>query len=237
MEIEKILERNEITITSFANKLKISRPTLYKFIERYNLNQNTGNEKYDIIFNKLFQKEISKEEFENELEKYSYLVDRDKKHGVLELDTKRTDTYSLIVSNIKKDLNEEEFDATIYWTLNLFLQRYREDELFLLILRYFYILNNSEAKYRSEKEEKFCIKLNKLLKETYEDKLKYNEKEKEYFENRRKEIKRQIEEKRKEAKKITERVIEEEIQKQILKGISPEDISIEEILRKIKKSL
>ena len=63
MDIKNILQKNGLTLFGFAEMLNISRPTLNSYIRIFEAGSNIPNEKYQIIFEELFNYNLPEKEF------------------------------------------------------------------------------------------------------------------------------------------------------------------------------
>lgn len=140
VDVRKILQKNGITLFSFAELLNISRPTLNSYIRAFESGSCIPNEKYQIIFEELFNYNLSEDEFYKKLDKYHNLVRRDKAMGVLELEADATDLFTSVMDNIKKDFCSDDYDENIYIFINMLTSSYRTEEIFLHLSKYFWFL-------------------------------------------------------------------------------------------------
>ena len=58
MDIKIQIKKYGLTQSEIADLLHISRPTLNSYIKQYEEKERVNNEKYDIVFNELFSKEL-----------------------------------------------------------------------------------------------------------------------------------------------------------------------------------
>lgn len=142
MNVRKILQKNGLTLFSFAELLNISRPTLNSYIRVFESGSCIPNEKYQIIFEELFNYNLSEDEFYKRLNKYRNLVRRDKAMGVLELEADATDLFTSVMNNIKKDFYADNYDENIYIFINMLISSYKNEEIFLHLAKYFLVLND-----------------------------------------------------------------------------------------------
>ena len=142
MNVRKILQKNGLTLFSFAELLNISRPTLNSYIRVFESGSCIPNEKYQIIFEELFNYNLSEDEFYKRLNKYRNLVRRDKAMGVLELEADATDLFASVMNNIKKDFYSDNYDENIYIFINMLISSYKNEEIFLHLAKYFLVIND-----------------------------------------------------------------------------------------------
>lgn len=142
MDVKKILQRNYLTLSSFAEILNISRPTLNSYIRMYESNSSIPNEKFQIIFDELFKYKLSNEEFEKRLNKYQGLLKRDRAMGVLNLEADETDLFTTVLNNMKRDFYSGNQDDNVYIFINMLILNYKREEIFSHLIQYFMVLNN-----------------------------------------------------------------------------------------------
>ncbi|MDF2677437.1 MAG: hypothetical protein K0Q97_1760 [Bacillota bacterium] len=142
MDIKGRLKEFDIKIGEFANKLKITRPTLDKYIEQFENEGVVANNKYQFVFESLFSKHTkSKEEFKADLERFHYLLERDEFIGAINLDVNRTDLMTSVIKRIRDDLSQDGYNEGVYRFINMLVTNYREDDVFLDFTDYFLYLN------------------------------------------------------------------------------------------------
>ena len=61
--VRSILQKNGITLSKFSEIMDISRPTLNSYIKMYESNVKIPSEKYQIIFEELFDDNLSTDVF------------------------------------------------------------------------------------------------------------------------------------------------------------------------------
>ena len=140
-DIRKVLQTNGVTLSKFADTLRISRPTLNNYISIFEKGGEIPKDKYQIIFLRLFNDTLSKKEFNSILDDFSKLIERDSMMGVMELEPEETDLFTSILDSIKNDFKSENYSEDIYKFLNLLVSSYKTEPFFNHIARYFLILN------------------------------------------------------------------------------------------------
>ena len=142
MNIRKLLQKNGLTQYSFAELLNISRPTLNSYIKIFESGSSIPNEKFQIIFEELFNQDLSNDKFNKRLNKCHSLLQRDKAMGVLELEADATDLFTVVMNNIKNDFSSDDYDEDIYIFINILISSYKREKLFSHLVKYFLVLNN-----------------------------------------------------------------------------------------------
>jgi len=240
MDIKSKLKEVNVTLSDFANKLEVSRPTLNNYITLYEKGEELPNEKYQLIFEELFEDDVNtKEEFEATLDRYNKLLTRDKLLGTIQFDTKTTDLMTSIIERMKEDLQNNDYDDSIYVFINNMIGSYRDDPSFSTIANFALYLNNIKDLEEIKNEDKpFISNFYKLLELQKEDKLMIDQEYYNKFINEVKELETSINnEQQKKAEEIYENTIKErinkEIQEQLKLGLDIKEINIDKIMNKI----
>lgn len=142
MNVRSMLQKNGITLFNFAEMMNISRPTLNSYIKIFESGSHIPNEKFQIIFEELFNYNLSETEFRKRLIKYRDMIQRDKAMGVLELEADATDLFTSVMDNIKKDFSSSNYDEKLYVFINMLISNYKNEECFSHLVRYFLVLND-----------------------------------------------------------------------------------------------
>lgn len=240
MNVKNRLKELDVKLSYFANALEISRPTLNAYISMFENDEKLPNEKYQLIFEKLFNDEVdSNDEFNSILDRYHNLIARDKVLGTIEFDTKSTDLMTSILDRIKYDLQQDDFEESIYIFINMLIGSYRREPIFKKFADYFLYLNSKNDLSRiSDNEKIFISNCYKIMSLEKENKLVLDDEYYKKFEERVEAIKNTIDKGKKEKakeifKKNIENKIDLEIRKQLKLGIDIEDMDVEKIIKKI----
>lgn len=237
MDVKKTLQKNGLTLFSFAEMLNISRPTLNSYIRIFEAGSNIPNEKYQIIFEELFNYNLPKKEFEKKLNKYRNLVQRDKSMGLLELEADATDLFTSVMRNIKKDFFSGNYDENIYIFINMLISSYKSEERFLHLVKYFLVLNDVIPYQKIDfQNESYLLHYFAMFEDDKKNNLQYDTRLEKKFINRIEEIRSIKRESENQSKQNLINLLNEEINKYRDIGI---ELSEEEILKilltKIKK--
>lgn len=229
MDVRKKLQKNGLTLFSFAEMLNISRPTLNSYIKIFELGSHIPNEKYQIIFEELFNYNLSEKEFEEKLIKYRDLVQRDKAMGVLELEVDATDLFTSVMYNIKKDFSSRNYDENIYVFINMLISSYKSEECFSHLVKYFLVFNDviSYRKIDLQKES-YLLHYFTLFENDKNNDLKYDISLENKFVNRIEEIQSIKKKSESQSKRKLINLLNEEINKYKDMGM---ELSEEEILK------
>ena len=241
---KKLKDEIKINLSEFAKELEISRPTLNSYIEMFERGEKISSDKHQLIFEKLFTNEsITRDQFNEILNRYHRLLERDKILGTLDYDVKTTDLMASIIDKIKKDIDEKDYDEDIYTFINILIRSYKKEKTFLRLAKYFLYLNGSKSVSEIQDDEKaFISNCYKFLSAERDKKLSYNEEDFNKFLNRIVEIKAANDKDKKNAsrnlmenqlKKMLDKKIQEEIQKQLELGVNIEDIDMQVIIEKV----
>lgn len=143
MNIGKYLKSIGITKTDLAKELGLSRPTLNLYIDQFESGKKIENERYDIIFTRLFsERVVSKELFDHKMDAVRFLLERDKKYDIGSLKPEAADMVARIHNIMVNDLSRDGWNKKVYDTIIIFLSRYRSDDIFNELSGYFSDLNS-----------------------------------------------------------------------------------------------
>ena len=237
MNIRKKLQQNNLTLSNFAELLNISRPTLNSYIKIFESDSYIPNEKFQIIFEELFNHNLSNEEFYERLNKYHNLLQRDKAMGVLELEADATDLFTSVMNSIKKDFYSDKYDKNIYVFINMLISSYKSEEIFSHLVKYFLVLNDIISFCDIDlKKESYLLHYFTMFENDKRNNLNYDVRLENKFINRIEEIKRIKKKSEKIAKQNLVDLLDKEIDKFADMGL---ELTEEEILKilldKIKK--
>jgi len=170
VDIKIQIKKYGFTQFEIADLLHISRPTLNSYIRQYEEKERVNNEKYDIIFNKLFSKELDKEKFKETLESFGSLIARDSDKGIMDLSAELTDLFTSIEKHMKEDLHSKNADEDIYIFINMIITSYKQEPIFKKLASYFLYLNGQKNLNTIQYEDK--VYLSNYYKLFLSDKLK-----------------------------------------------------------------
>lgn len=237
VDVRKILQKNGITLFSFAELLNISRPTLNSYIRAFESGSCIPNEKYQIIFEELFNYNLSEDEFYKKLDKYHNLVRRDKAMGVLELEADATDLFTSVMDNIKKDFCSDDYDENIYIFINMLISSYRTEEIFLHLSKYFLVFNDVISyKNIDLNEESYLLHYFTMFENDKKNNLKYDVSLENRFVRRIEEIKSNKRKSENKSRQNLLNLLNEEIDKYKEMGLElSEEEMLKILLAKIRK--
>lgn len=224
-----------ITLADFAQRLEISRPTLDTYIEMYERKEKIPKDKYQNIFECLFENEISsKDDFLALLDHCHELIERDKALGTLDLEAKKTDVITSVIDEMKKDMYTTDADESIYIFINMVIRSYKKEPIFKDLARYFLILNGKyDIESVSEIDKVYLSNYFKLFNQQKNGELKFSPNYYELFINRIKEIKEMEEGNKKRLEKLLIDKVNSKIQSLLKLGIDIDDIDINELINDI----
>ena len=143
MNITQYLKALGKTKTELADELGLSRPTLNQYIEMFESGKHIDNERYNIIFNRLFSDEsVNRELFDRKMESIKILLERDRKYDIGLLNPEAADLVAKLHNIMVNDLSTNDWDRKVYDTISIFLSRYKEDVFFRNLSGYFSDLNS-----------------------------------------------------------------------------------------------
>lgn len=143
MNIGQYLKSIGKTKTELAEELNLSRPTLNQYIDLFESGKKIENERYDIIFNRLFSERLdNKDLFKRKLDAVKFLLERDKKYDIGSLTPEAADLVARIHNIMVNDLSSDDWNRKVYDTVSIILTRYRSDVIFSELSGYFSDLNS-----------------------------------------------------------------------------------------------
>lgn len=231
-KIKIILKKYDITLSEFARKLQISRPTMDTYIECYETGNIIQKEKYQIIFNALFNEYVdSREKFMEILENSNELLERDRVLGTSELELSKTDILSSTIDEIRSDMLKSDCDEEVYIFINMFIRSYRKEKVFRNLAKYFITLNGKNDKNKITKQDE--VYLSNYYKVFYEDKHNMSKVNNEYLKKFYVRAKEKVE-----AEAKSKEVLKEELMNKVMSkvdeltnlGLHIDEIDIKKIL-------
>lgn len=243
MEIKRKLKEMGIKLIDFAKELDITRPTLDSYISLYENGESLPTEKYEIIFDSLFNDGVdTKDEFMHVLKSFHNLLERDKVLGVMGFSVEKTDLLSNLIQLMKKDIGTDDYNPDIYAFINMLVRSYKNVTTYERFANYFLFLNGKkEIAEIAEEDKAFYGNLYDLMKKDTQNALVYNSELFLTFENRVKEI---IEMQKEQEEDLSEKIIKENfdelvrkaIQEKIKQGYDVNDIDPKELFDSIDLS-
>ncbi|MGD9566809.1 MAG: hypothetical protein AB7V48_00555 [Sedimentibacter sp.] len=247
MDLKARIKGLGIRLLDISKELDISRPTLDTYISLYESGETLPHDKYQIIFERLFDERVkTKEDFFDVLDGYHNLIEKEKILGIKNLNAKESDLIGNIIYLIRDDVKSEEYDEDIYVFINMMLGSYKKVSTFSRVAKYFLLLNNSksieELDSYSNSEKAFYSNLYEVMKQDIIGQNKYDEIKFNRFRDRILELK---EEKSLKTASIAEEAVEANLKKafeerigQVLNekirlGIDLDDIDMNEVIRSI----
>lgn len=241
MNINNYLKRIDVTKVDLAKELKLSRPTLNLYIEQFELGKKIENERYDIIFNRLFSNEkMERAEFDKRLESVKFLLDRDKRYDIGRLSPESADMVSRIHNMLIEDLSDNQWNKKVYDAIIILLDNYRENSLLKEIACYYSDLNSdSDLTGLDEKSKAYYSYFNKCIRGVEAKPPKFDLDEYELFLDRKKEIKNKRDErnrnKTKNIQQLMKKIIGEVDKEYKEKGVElSEEEMLGEVIRRIR---
>lgn len=141
MNIKEFLKLNGIKKIDLSKDLELSRPTLDQYIEIFECGKEIENERYNIIFKRLFSNlDIDRYEFDKRLMSVKYLLNRDKKYDIGELAPEAADLIADIHNKMVRDM-EEQWNSKVYEFILILLNNYKKNEIMNMLAGYFTDLN------------------------------------------------------------------------------------------------
>lgn len=253
MNINNFLKRIGLTKVELARELNLSRPTLNQYIELYESDHKIENERYAIIFNRLFSDdEITREQFDRLMDSVKFLLERDRKYDIGNLKPEDADLVARIHNRLISDItNNEDGDdgssvgkaqssAKVYDTILLLLNNYHSNTIMRELAGYFSDLNtDSDLSRLSDESKAYYAYFYSFFHPIVDHAPKLDKVQFELFLKRREEIKKQKEQSRaNKTKNIRDRMKKtiDEVEREFRKnGIdASEEEIVAEVIRKMK---
>lgn len=232
-----------VKLIDFARELDVTRPTLDSYISLYEKGESLPTEKYEIIFDNLFNDGVeTKEEFMNVLNGFHDLLERDKVLGVSDFSVEKTDLLSNLIHLMKKDIGTDGYNPDIYAFVNMLVRSYREVPTYKRFADYFLFLNGKKDIGEIDEDDKaFCGHCYDLMRKDTSNALVDDSDLFSAFESR---VAEMIEKQKEQEEDLSKKVFKERfdellrkaIQEKIKQGYDVEDIDPEELLDSIDLS-
>ena len=211
MNINQYLKNVGVTKTELASEIGLSRPTLNQYIKQFEMGQTIDNERYDIIFRRLFWDENeSGELFKKRLEGVKFLLERDRKYDIGSLEPEAADIVAQIHNQMVQDMSQDGWNKKVYDTILIFLNGYKNNPVISELAGYFSDLNRDSAlEELPESTKAYYAYFYKYFREIVERPPEFDQDAYEDFVERKKEILRDREENNNKAAEKVKAMIEE----------------------------
>lgn len=240
MNINQYLKSIGKTKSELATELEISRPTLNQYIDIYETGQKIENERYNIIFSRLFSnQQAGRDLFERKLYSIKSLLERDKKYDIGSIEPGAADLVARIHNNMVNDMSKGEWDAKVYDWIIILLSRYRDYPIMRELAGYFSDLNSdSDISELAESSKAYYAYYYECFKRIRENPPEYNPEMYNEFLSRKEQLKKEREERNK--------ALDEKVQKRldgVVKDVMDEfqkkgiDVTEDEILNELARRM
>lgn len=235
--IKEKLKKYNITLTQFSNILNISRPTLDTYIRLYESGQDLPNDKYKFLFDSVFSEDVENEfNFQEQLDRAHYLLQRDDMLGTMDLDAEKTDYISTVIDLMKKDLFRKESDINLYRFIVLYINSYYENQVMSSLCKYFLVLNGKlPINQMTEQDKIYFPYYMKLFKLQLSEGLTCDENLLKEFNERVDEIKHEENKRKESLKRSIMTQVNEKFNELMNQGWKAENINIEQLIELMKK--
>lgn len=233
--IKERLKANKVTISEFAQNLQISRPTLDSYIKMYESGQELPNDKYKIVFDILFSDDVeSIEEFKNRIEEVKNILHRDSILGTIDLDAEKTDLLTNIIEITKSDLYDENCDLNVYRFIIMYLNSYKNVNVFTTLMKYFLTLNSRYNIEELEEDDKIALSnYFRIFSKQVNNELEFDQESYSMFLRRVDEIKDNEEKEKEEFKAQVSSLLNERIDELVDQGVDLKNINIQKLISNI----
>lgn len=145
-----IKEKNE-TLSTVANKLHLSRPTLDTYIILYERGEMLPKVFYQEIFDTLFSDyNISLEAFKERLDMCEEVILSDKKDVSIGLLSRRADRAAKLMKQLHQNISYEKFDEELYEFINLVITNYSDDTIYNLVQFFIMLYGKKDVSQASD---------------------------------------------------------------------------------------
>ena len=128
-----IKDKNE-TVSSVANKLKLSRPTFDSYIEIYENNKIIPKQIYQKVFDGLFADDrIPTDVFKGRLEMYEMILAKGRRDEDIDFISRRADRVSKLMNRLRENIEYEEIDKDLYDFIDVIIQRYSDNAIYQMV--------------------------------------------------------------------------------------------------------
>ena len=155
MGVYDILKNNNIPKIVFAKDFDLSRPTLDEYIDLFDSGKKIQKEKYSVVFNSLFENNLSPHEFKKRYVNLKRIYNRDILLHLESLDTHNTDCITQIVEELRESVDCDTQKSELLPFVYYIVTSYRTDRLCKALLSYFNELNGVTSKELSEFEKSY----------------------------------------------------------------------------------
>ena len=233
--IKERLKANKVTISEFAQNLQISRPTLDSYIKMYESGQELPNDKYKIVFDILFSDDVeSIEEFKNRIEEVKNILHRDSILGTIDLDAEKTDLLTNIIEIAKSDLYDENCDLNVYRFIIMYLNSYKNVNVFTTLMKYFLTLNSRYNIEELEEDDKIALSnYFRIFSKQVNNELEFDQESYSMFLRCVDEIKDNEEKEKEEFKAQVSSLLNERIDELVDQGVDLKNINIQKLISNI----
>jgi hypothetical protein len=230
--VKEKLKHYGLTLSAFSERLNISRPTLDSYIRLYEAGQELPNKKYSSLFNTLFGSgDLSSSEFNDMLDRFTYLLTRDNTLGISGLDMQSSDILSNIVEISRRDLYRDEHDIRLYQFITMLLNNYYTVPVLQHLASYFLTLNGITDISEITNDEQIAFSnYYPMFKSEIEKTMTLDEANLMKFYNRTREIKEKKEEDAEEIRRQILDIINERIERHLRQGVDISAIDVKKML-------
>lgn len=235
-DIKKYLKEIGYSKQDLANELNLSRPTLDTYIDLFERNKPIPKVRYQIAFNRLFNRNLSIEDFQKAVYSLKELIERDKRLGTRRLDMSAKDYILRLRKRMETDMIQGEWNKSVYSFMDTLISNYRHDIVLKKMAEFSEFLNGYIHEYRLKDEDKTLFAFfYKVLDQISSKNLDFDEEAYTKLVARRKDI---IEERRLQSENYKEQINKaiqntiEEMERKGLKATKEEMVDI--VLKKIR---
>ena len=187
--IKEYLKTIGMSKQELANEIKLSRPTLDAYISLFENGEVIPRDRYQIIFEELFEHELKVDDFKMTLQRLKGLLDRDERLGTDKLDASAADMISRLKDRMFTDMSLGDWNQSVYIFIDMLITSYRHNEIFEKLAEYFTYLNRSELNdIVHDSQVPYFARFYKTFNSLLKDAISYQQEDYDAFMKRREDV-------------------------------------------------
>ena len=234
-DIKGYIKEIGISKQELASKLLLSRPTLDAYIDLYESEKVIPKERYRIAFSRLFDKEMDADNFYSVLDSIKFLLERDNRLGVDNLEPDRADIVSRVIEKMSKDMESDSCNLDVYKFIEMLIRNYHGNVIMERLAEYFVYFNNGKIDELPRDEQvAYYANFYRCFDNLLNDPSGYDSKDYKKFMERRKNVCRGIQEENQKQKEEVSKLIQDAARELEASG---QKVTSEEIIKMLARKL
>ncbi len=169
-----IKDKNE-TVSSVANKLKLSRPTFDSYIEIYENNEIIPKQIYQKVFDGLFADvRIPTDVFKGRLEMYEMILAKGRRDEDIDFISRRADRVSKLMNRLRENIEYEEIDKDLYDFIDVIIQRYSDNAIYQMVQFFLRLYGKKDVNQTTNLQMAFFSELFHTFNELDQNEIAFN---------------------------------------------------------------